>query len=56
MIFKRFSLYFTKENLNFVTDVNNKCLKAISSVKTKIFEMLFLNIYTSVGYFIILTT
>ena len=26
--------------------VNRKCLKAISSVKTKIFETLFLNIYT----------
>ena len=30
-----------KKNLNFVIFVNGKCFKAISSVKTKIFETLF---------------
>ena len=51
MIFKRFSLH--RKNLNFVQFVNWKCLKAISSVKTRIFETLFLNIYTILGYFIL---
>ena len=45
MIFKRFSLQ--KKNLNFVIFVNRKCLKAISSVKTKILFGL--------GYFILTT-
>ena len=35
--------------------VNRKCLKEISSVKTNIFETLFLNVYTGLGYFIITT-
>ena len=39
--------HFTETNLNFVIFVNRKCLKAISSTKTKISETLFLNIYTS---------
>ena len=39
MIVKRFSLH--RKNLNFATFVNRKCLKGISSVKTKIFETLF---------------
>ena len=43
MIFKRFS--FHRKKSNFLILVNKKCLKAISSVKTKIFETLFLNIY-----------
>ena len=51
MIFKRSSFTSQKKNLNFVIFVNRKCLteKAIS----KIFETLFLNIYTGVGYFIL---
>ena len=55
MIFKRSSFTSQKKNLNFVIFVNRKCLteKAISLVKTKIFETLFLNIYTGVGYFIL---
>ena len=43
MIFKRFSLQ--KKTLNFAIFVNRKCLKAIYSIKTKIFETLFWNIY-----------
>ena len=45
-----------KKNLNFVIFMNRKCFKAISSVKTKIFETLFSvfwNIYTGPGYFIL---
>ena len=41
MIFKRFSVY--RKILNFVIFVKRKCFKAIFSVKTKIFEKLFLN-------------
>ena len=33
--------------------MNKKCLKAIYSAKTKIFERLLLNIYTGLGYFIL---
>ena len=41
--------------MNDVIFVNGKCLKAISSVKTKIFETLFWNTYTGLGYFILTT-
>ena len=51
--FERFSLY--RKNLIFVIFVNRKCLKAISSVKIKIFKRLFLNIYAGMGYFILTT-
>ena len=54
MIFKRFSLQ-RKKTLNFVILVNRKCLKAISSVKTKIFETLFWNIHTGLACFILTT-
>ena len=40
MIFKRFSLQ-RKKNLNIVIFANRKGLKAISSIKTKMFETLF---------------
>ena len=42
---------FIEKNPNFVIFVNRKCLKAISSVKIKIFKTLFLNIYAGLGYF-----
>ena len=42
MIFKRFPLQRKKPELCLF--VNMKCLKAISSVKTKIFKTLFLNL------------
>ena len=42
MIFKRFPLQRKKPELCLF--VNMKCLKAISSVKTKIFKTLFLNV------------
>ena len=48
--------HFTENNMNFVIFVNKKCLKAISrisAVKIKIFETLFLNICTGLGYFIL---
>ena len=48
---KRFSRH--RKNLNFVIFVNRKCVKAISSIKTKNFETFFLNIYTGFGYFIL---
>ena len=51
-----------KSNVNFVIFINRKCLKGISSLKTKkitkpfqrknIFFYAFLNIYTGLGYFI----
>ena len=52
MAFKRFSL--PRKMLNFVIFVKKKCFKAISSVKTNIFETLFLNI-NGLGYFIFTT-
>ena len=44
---------FTEKKLSFVIFVKRKCLRAISSVKTEIFETFFLNIYTGLGYFIL---
>ena len=42
-MFKRFSIQ--RKKMNFVMFVNRKYLKAISSVKIKIFQTLFWNIY-----------
>ena len=56
IIFKRFSLQRKKpEFCNICEQESLKCLKAISSVKTKIFETRFWNIYTGLGYFILTT-
>ena len=41
---------FKEKNLNIAIFVNSKCLTAISSIKTKIFKTLFLNIYTGLGF------
>ena len=44
-----------KKNLDVVMFVNKKCLKASSSIKAKIFETFFWNIYTGLVYFILTT-